>query len=81
MASSPGCSTALACGTASSSACYFGVFLGPLANDDALVITAADSEHSSHGCQVVKWSYFGDAFFNTALRHTADLSGLLMKRA
>jgi Peptidase C13 family len=38
------------------------------------VITAADSEHSSFGCQdKVKWTYFGDAFFNTALRHTADL--------
>ena len=56
------------------SACYSGVFLGPLANDDSLVITAADSEHSSFGCQdKVKWTYFGDAFFNTALRHKADL--------
>jgi Peptidase C13 family len=56
------------------SACYSGVFLRPLANDDSLVITAADSEHSSFGCQdKVKWTYFGDAFFNIALRHTADL--------
>jgi hypothetical protein len=56
------------------SACYSGVFLRPLANDDTLVITAADSDHSSFGCQdKVKWTYFGDAFFNTALRHTADL--------
>jgi hypothetical protein len=40
------------------SACYSGVFLGPLANDDSLVITAADSEHSSFGCQdKVKWTY------------------------
>jgi hypothetical protein len=55
------------------SACYSGVFLN-LANDDTLVITAADSEHSSFGCQdKVKWTYFGDAFFNTALRRTADL--------
>jgi Peptidase C13 family len=38
------------------------------------VITAADSDHSSFGCQdKVKWTYFGDAFFNTALPHTADL--------
>ena len=57
------------------SACYSGVFL-TLANDDTLVITAADSEHSSFGCQdKVKWTYFGDAFFNTALRRTADLRG------
>ena len=42
------------------SACYSGVFLRPLANDDALVITAADSNHSSFGCQdKVKWTYFG----------------------
>jgi hypothetical protein len=46
----------------------------PSANNDALVITAADFDHSSFGCQdKVKWTYFGDAFFNTALRHTADL--------
>jgi hypothetical protein len=56
------------------SACYSGVFLRPLANDDTLVITAADADHSSFGCQdKVKWTYFGDAFFNRALRHTADL--------
>jgi hypothetical protein len=56
------------------SACYSGVFLGPLANDDTLVITAADSDHASFGCRdKVKWTYFGDAFFNTALRHAADL--------
>lgn len=56
------------------SACYSGVFLPPLATADTLVITAADSEHSSFGCQdKVKWTYFGDAFFNTALRRTADL--------
>jgi hypothetical protein len=56
------------------SACYSGVFLRPLADDDTLVITAADADHSSFGCQdKVKWTYFGDAFFNTALRPTADL--------
>jgi hypothetical protein len=56
------------------SACYSGVFVGPLASDDTLVITAADSDHSSFGCRdKVKWTYFGDAFFNTALRHAVDL--------
>jgi hypothetical protein len=56
------------------SACYSGVFLGPLADDDTLVITAADANHSSFGCRdKVKWTYFGDAFFNKALRHAADL--------
>src|SRR5215472_1841501 len=56
------------------SACYSGVFLGPLANDDTLVISAADSNHSSFGCRdEVKWTYFGDAFFNKALRQATDL--------
>jgi hypothetical protein len=56
------------------SACYSGVFLGALADDDTLVITAADAYHSSFGCRdKVKWTYFGDAFFNQALRHAADL--------
>jgi Peptidase C13 family len=56
------------------SACYSGVFLRPLANDDTLVITAADLDHSSFGCQdKVKWTYFGDAFFNKALRRSTDL--------
>jgi hypothetical protein len=56
------------------SACYSGVFVSPLANANTLVITAADSDHSSFGCRdKVKWTYFGDAFFDKALRHTADL--------
>jgi hypothetical protein len=56
------------------SACYSGVFVQPLATENTLVITAADAQHSSFGCQdKVKWTYFGDAFFNTALRYTADL--------
>jgi hypothetical protein len=33
------------------SACYSGVFIRPLATEDTLVITAADAEHSSFGCQ------------------------------
>jgi hypothetical protein len=56
------------------SACYSGVFVGPLAHANTLVINAADSDHSSFGCQdKVKWTYFGDAFFNRALRRTTDL--------
>ena len=51
------------------SACYSGVFVGALANPDTLVITAADSDHPSFGCEdEAKWTYFGDAFFNVALR-------------
>jgi hypothetical protein len=56
------------------SACYSGVFIPRLANDDTLVITAADAHHPSFGCEDgAKWTYFGDAFFNVALRQTPDL--------
>jgi len=51
------------------SACYSGIFIPRLANPDVLVITAADADHSSFGCRdKAKWTYFGDAFFNVALR-------------
>jgi len=70
------------------SACYSGVFIRPLADPDTLVITAADADHTSFGCKSGNdWTYFGDAFFNTALRHTSDLrdafaqaSSLIRKR-
>jgi hypothetical protein len=64
------------------SACYSGVFIPPLASPDTLVITAADAEHPSFGCQDgARWTYFGDAFFNTALRHNPDLKqAFLMAR-
>jgi hypothetical protein len=56
------------------SACYSGVFIPRLANPDELVITAADADHSSFGCQdKAKWTYFGDAFFNVALRKAKSL--------
>lgn len=57
------------------SACYSGVFAPPLATPDVLVITAADADHPSFGCRdKAKWTYFGDAFFNIALRHTGNLN-------
>jgi hypothetical protein len=56
------------------SACYSGVFIPRLASPDVLVITAADADHSSFGCRdKAKWTYFGDAFFNVALRRTISL--------
>ena len=56
------------------SACYSGVFIPRLANPDVLVITAADANHPSFGCQdKAKWTYFGDAFFNVALRRDVSL--------
>ena len=56
------------------SACYSGVFIPRLASPDVLVITAADARHPSFGCRdKAKWTYFGDAFFNVALRQPNDL--------
>jgi hypothetical protein len=56
------------------SACYSGVFIPRLANPDLLVITAADANHPSFGCEdKAKWTYFGDAFFNNALRQARSL--------
>jgi hypothetical protein len=55
------------------SACYSGIFL-PLAGPDTLVITAADATHPSFGCRDgAEWTYFGDAFFNNALRRATSL--------
>lgn len=51
------------------SACYSGVFVKPLANDNTIVVTAADEKSSSFGCSNEReWTYFGDAFFNRNLR-------------
>ncbi len=51
------------------SACYSEVFLKPLANENTVILTAADEEHPSFGCANEReWTYFGDAFFNRSLR-------------
>jgi Peptidase C13 family len=70
------------------SACYSGVFIPRLANPDMLVITAADADHPSFGCRdKAKWTYFGNAFFNVALRQAKSIKaafvvarGLVQKR-
>ena len=44
------------------SACYSGVFAEQIADENTLVITAADANHSSFGCDVenlTNWTYFG----------------------
>jgi hypothetical protein len=39
-----------------------------------MVITAADANHPSFGCRDrAQWTYFGDAFFNTAMRRAMTL--------
>jgi hypothetical protein len=55
------------------SACYAGVFVPPLANDDTIVLTAADAEHTSFGCAPERdWTYFGDALFRQSIRPGRD---------
>lgn len=51
------------------SACYSGVFVPLLANDDSVVITASSADRTSFGCQADSdWTFFGDALINNALR-------------
>jgi Peptidase C13 family len=58
---------------------YSGVFIPPIADADTLVITAAGANHSSFGCEdKAKWTYFGDAFFNTALHQTSNLKAAFL---
>jgi hypothetical protein len=53
------------------STCYSGGFVPSLAGPDTLVITAAAADRTSFGCgNEFDWTYFGDAFFNDALRKT-----------
>ena len=56
------------------SACYSGVFVQPLANDNTIVLTAADDKSTSFGCSNEReWTYFGDAFFNQHLKPDVTL--------
>ena len=56
------------------SACYSGVFARALADPRTLVITAAAPDRPSFGCEDgATWTYFGDAFFNQALRGSRTL--------
>ena len=52
------------------SACHSGSFVPVVADAHTLVITAARDDRSSFGCEDRRhWTYFGDAFFNRAMRH------------
>ena len=56
------------------SACFSGIFVPPLANDNTIVLTAADAAHASFGCAAEReWTYFGDAFFRQSVRPGVDL--------
>lgn len=56
------------------SSCYSGSFIPKLAGRSTLIMTAASSETTSFGCSNEReWTYFGDAFFNHALKETSSL--------
>lgn len=51
------------------SACHSGSFVPALVDPTTLVIAAAHADRTSFGCEDKReWTYFGDAFFNRALR-------------
>jgi hypothetical protein len=51
------------------SACFSGIFLNDVAKDNSVVVTAAAADRTSFGCEPGNdWTFFGDAFLNTALR-------------
>lgn len=53
------------------SACYSGGWVGPLASETTLVMTAADPDRTSYGCgRLSELTFFGRAVFNEALRKT-----------
>jgi hypothetical protein len=56
------------------SSCFSGIFVAPLANDNTIVLTAADAAHASFGCAAERdWTYFGDALFRQSVRPGIDL--------
>lgn len=56
------------------SACYSGGFIPALQSPDTLVVTAADADRTSFGCQDdAELTYFGRAFFDDALRREYSL--------
>jgi Peptidase C13 family len=55
------------------SACYSGIFVKPLANENTIVLTAADAKSTSFGCaEGREWTYFGDALFQHSLKPGTD---------
>jgi hypothetical protein len=51
------------------SACYSGIFVPLLTNDQTVIVTAASSQRPSFGCTPGNdWTFFGDALMNNALR-------------
>lgn len=52
------------------SACYSGSWIDTLANNDTLVMTAADADHTSYGCgSLSELTFFGRAMYDEQLRN------------
>jgi len=53
------------------SACYSGGWIEPLQNEDTLIMTAADKDHTSYGCgSKSELTFFGRAVFDEQMRQT-----------
>jgi hypothetical protein len=62
------------------SACYSGIFVPVLSNDDTALLTAASSDRTSFGCRAENdWTFFGDALINHALRKPQPLDEALVE--
>lgn len=60
------------------SACYSGIFVPALSDDDTALLTAASSNRTSFGCRAENdWTFFGDALVNHALRKPQPLDDAL----
>lgn len=57
------------------SACYSGGFIDSLKDDYSMIITAARADRTSFGCSNdAEFTYFGEAFFERALRDTGSFT-------
>ncbi len=57
------------------SACFSGVFVPELSNEEGAVLTAAAAQRSSFGCQPENdWTFYGDALINRAMRQPVSLT-------
>jgi hypothetical protein len=52
------------------SACYSGSWIKPLLDDNTLIMTAADADHTSYGCgRKSELTFFGKAMYDEQLRN------------
>jgi len=57
------------------SACFSGVFVPRMQDDNSAIVTAASADRSSFGCVAENdWTFFGDAMINHALRKPQPLA-------